>query len=68
MLRFIRPRLRKPLMAAAGGTAFAAAIVIGQGWAIAIVFEVLILATAIVSYVQGGRDTDRGALLGSPGR
>jgi hypothetical protein len=64
-MRFIRPRLRNPVMMVTGGTAFAIAIVIGQGWGNAIPFEAVILALAIASYVWGGRDTDRGALMGS---
>ncbi len=65
MLSFIRPRLRNPVMVVTGGTAFAIAIVIGQGWGNAIPFEAVILALAVASYVWGGRDTDRGALIGS---
>jgi hypothetical protein len=64
-MRFIRPRLRKPLVALAGGTAFAVAIGIGQGWGNAILLEAIFIALAFASYVLGGRDTDRGALIGS---
>jgi hypothetical protein len=64
-MRFIGPRLRNPLGVLAFGTVFAAAIVIGQGWENAIVFEAAFMVLAAVSYVWGGRDTDRGALIGS---
>lgn len=65
MMSFIRPRLRTPVRVATLGTVTAAAIVVGQGWGNAITFEVAMVAMAIGSYVWGGRDSDRGALIGS---
>jgi hypothetical protein len=65
VMRFIRPRLRAPAQMALIGLAATVAIAVGQGWGNAIPFAVLIVALAVVSYVLGGRDTDRGALIGS---
>jgi hypothetical protein len=65
MKRLIRPRLRAPAQVAVIGLAGAAAIVAGYGWGNAIPFAVLAVALAIGVYVWGGRDTDRGALIGS---
>jgi hypothetical protein len=65
MVRFIRPRLRSPVMVAIIGLAGTAAIVVGQGWGNAIPFDVLIAALAVATYVWGGGDTDHGALIGS---
>ena len=60
MLRFIRPRLRKPVGIALGGTLYAAAWVVhgGNGWQVAIVTEIGVIALAIGWYVRGGRDND----------
>jgi hypothetical protein len=59
-LRFIRPRLRKPVGIALGGTLYAAAWVVhgGNGWQVAIVTEIGVIALAIGWYVRGGRDND----------
>ncbi len=67
MLRFIRPRLRKPVGIALGGTLYAAAWVVhgGNGWQWAIVTEIGAIALAIGWYVRGGRDNDEDALAGS---
>ena len=68
MLRFIRPRLRKPVGIALGGTLYAAAWVVhgGNGWQVAIVTEIGVIALAIGWYVRGGRDNDdEDALAGS---
>lgn len=65
MMRFIRPRLRAPAQMALIGLAATVAVAVGQGWGNAIPFGALIVALAVVSYVWGGRDTDRGALIGS---
>ena len=67
MLRFIRPRLRKPVGIALGGTLYAAAWVVhgGNGWQVAIVTEIGVIAFAISWYVRGGRDNDEDALAGS---
>lgn len=65
MMRFIRPRLRVPAATAVLGTAFAVAYAIGRGWAPAIFIGVYTVALAIGYYVWGGRDSDRGALIGS---
>jgi hypothetical protein len=65
MMRFLRPRLRVPAAVAVLGTAATTAVVIGQGWAPAIYVEIAWIALAAGYYAWGGRDTDRGALMGS---
>jgi hypothetical protein len=67
MLTFIRPRLRKPVGIALGGTLYAAAWVVhgGNGWQWAIVTEIGVIALAIGWYARGGRDNDEDALAGS---
>jgi hypothetical protein len=67
MMRFIRPRLRKPVGIALAGTAYAAAWLVhgGNGWQWAIVAEVGVIALAIGWYVRAGRDSDEDALAGS---
>jgi hypothetical protein len=67
MMRFIRPRLRKPVGIALGGTLYAAAWLVhgGNGWQVAIVTEIGVIALAIGWYVRGGRDNDEDALAGS---
>ena len=68
MMTFIRPRLRKPVGIALGGTLWAAAWVVhgGNGWQWAIVAEIGAIALAIGWYVRGGRDNDdEDALAGS---
>jgi hypothetical protein len=67
MMRFIRPRLRKPVGIALAGTLWAAAWVVhgGNGWQWAIVAEIGAIALAIGWYVRGGRDNDEDALAGS---
>ena len=68
MMTLIRPRLRKPVGIALGGTLWAAAWVVhgGNGWQWAIVAEIGTIALAIGWYVRGGRDNDdEDALAGS---
>jgi hypothetical protein len=67
MMRFIRPRLRKPVGIALAGTAYAAAWLVhgGNGWLWAIVAELGVIAFVITTYVRGGRDSDEDALAGS---
>ena len=67
MMNFIRPRLRKPVGIALAGTLWAAARVVhgGNGWQVAIVAELGVIAFAISTYVRGGRDSDEDALAGS---
>lgn len=67
MMRFIRPRLRKPAGIALAGTVYAAAWLVhgGNGWLWAIVAELGAIAFAIATYVRGGRDSDEDALAGS---
>ena len=69
MMTFIRPRLRKPVGIALGGTLYAAAWVVhgGNGWLWAIVGEIGAITLAIGWYVRGGRDDDddENALAGS---
>ena len=67
MMRFIRPRLRKPAGIALFGTVYAAAWLVhgGNGWQWAITAEIGVMAFAIAAYVRGGRDSDEDALYGS---
>ena len=68
MLKFIRPRLRKPVGIALAGTLYAAAWVVhgGSGWLWAIVAGIGTIAFAIGWYVRGGRPgNDEDALAGS---
>jgi hypothetical protein len=66
MMRFIRPRLRKPVGIALFGTVYAAWLVHGgNGWVSAIVAVVGTAAFAITAYLRGGRDSDEDALYGS---
>ena len=68
MMRFIRPRLRKPVGIALFGTVYAAAWLVhggGNGGVSAIVAVVGTAAFAIAAYVRGGRDSDEDALYGS---
>jgi hypothetical protein len=67
MMRFIRPRLRVPVVTAVAGTVFAAAWVVRGGpvWWLSIMIEAGSLARAIALYIWSGDDTDGGALLGS---
>jgi hypothetical protein len=61
MMRFIRPRLRKPVGIALFGTVYAAAWLVhggGNGWVSAIVAVVGTAAFAIAASVRGGRDSD----------
>jgi hypothetical protein len=66
-MRFIRPRLRKPVGIALGGTLYAAAWVVhgGNAWQLSIVMEVTVLVSAVTMYVRAGEDNDEGALAGS---
>ncbi len=67
MTRFIRPRLRKPLLRGIAGMLLAGAWAIGGGRAqwLAIVIAVAALGNAAGWYVWAGADSDDGALLGS---
>ena len=67
MMRFIRPRLRKPVGIGLAGTVYAAAWLVhgGNGWLWAIVAELGVIAFAVSFYVRGGRDSDEDALAGS---
>jgi len=67
MMRFIAPRLRKPVGIALFGTIYAAAWLVhgGNGWLWAIVTEIGVIAFVIAAYVHGGRDSDEDALYGS---
>jgi hypothetical protein len=67
MMRFIRPRLRKPVGIALFGTVYAAAWLVhgGNGWQWAITTEIGVIAFAIAAYLRGGRDSDEDALYGS---
>jgi hypothetical protein len=66
-MRFITPRLRKPLLRAIAGLGIAGAWAIGGGaqrW-LAIVIAICFLGYAVGWYIWAGQDTDEGALLGS---
>ena len=67
MMRFIRPRLRKPVGIALFGTVYAAAWLVrgGNGWQWAITAEIGVIAFTIAAYLCGGRDSDENALYGS---
>jgi hypothetical protein len=67
MMKFIRPRLRKPLLRVIAGLALAGAWAIGGGHAqwLAIVIAIVVLGNAVAWYVGAGDDSDEGALLGS---
>jgi hypothetical protein len=65
MMRFIRPRLRAPVSVAVLGTVAAAALAVAQGWASAVIVEVVAIALAVGYYVWGGKDSDLGAVIGS---
>jgi hypothetical protein len=67
MMAFIPPRLRKPVVNALAGTAFASAWLIrgGPSWWFSIVFEVGVIVRVVALYLRGGEDSDEGALAGS---
>ena len=67
MLRFIRPRWRKPIGIGLAWTVWAVAWLIhgGHGWLWAIVAAIGAVVYLIRLYVWGGRDSDEGALIGS---
>jgi hypothetical protein len=67
MLRIIPPRLRRPLLYAVIGVVFAAAWLVrgGHTWWISILALVVTAARVAAVYIQGGKDTDEGALAGS---
>ena len=67
MMRFIRPRLRKPAGIALFGTVYAAGWLVhgGNGWQWAITTEIGVIAFAIAAYLRGGRDSDEDAPYGS---
>jgi hypothetical protein len=64
MIMTRHPRLRAPAVMAMGGTVIAAAVVIGQGWAVAVPVEVVTIAAAIGYYLLGGRGGDLAAIVG----
>jgi hypothetical protein len=67
MMKFIRPRLRKPLLRGIAGLGLAGAWAIGGGHArwLAIVIAIVAIGNAVGWYVSAGNDSDDGALLGS---
>jgi hypothetical protein len=67
MIRFISPRLRKPVAIALAGALFAAAWLVRGGplWWVSIMAVILVGVRAVSWYLMGGQDTDEGALAGS---
>ena len=66
MMRFIRPRLRKPLLRGIALLGIAGAWVIGSHtWEPAIVIAVVAVGQTVARYIWAGEDTDESALLGS---
>jgi hypothetical protein len=66
MMRFIRPRLRKPLLRGIALLGIAAAWAIGSpAWGLAIVIAVVAVGQTVAWYTWAGEDTDESALLGS---
>jgi hypothetical protein len=65
-MRFIRPRLRKPLLRGIALLGIAGAWVIGSHtWEPAIVIAVVAVGQTVYRYIWAGEDTDESALLGS---
>jgi hypothetical protein len=66
MMRFIRPRLRKPLLRGIALLGIACAWVIGsRTWEPAIVIAIGAVGQTVARYIWAGEDTDEAALLGS---
>jgi hypothetical protein len=69
MMRFIPPRMRKPLYRTLAGLLVAGAWAVGSHgagrWPLAIVIAIASLGQGVVRYAWAGEDTDEGALLGS---
>jgi hypothetical protein len=65
MNRTTRPRLRVPIVMAAGGTTIALATILGSGLSRAAGVEAFTVVAAIGYYYLGGRDSDGGALIGA---
>jgi hypothetical protein len=65
MMRFIRPRLRKPLLRGIALLGMAGAWVIGsRTWEPAIVIAVVAVGQTVYRYTWAGEDTDESALQG----
>ena len=66
MMRFISPRLRKPLLRGIALLGIAGAWVIGSHtWEPAIVIAIVAVGQTVYRYTWAGEDTDESALLGS---
>jgi hypothetical protein len=66
MMRFIRPRLRKPLLRGIALLGIACAWVIGsRTWEPAIVIAIVAVGQTVYRYTWAGEDTDESALQGS---
>ena len=66
MMRFIRPRLRKPLLRGIALLGIAGAWVIGSHtWAPAIVIAIAAVGQTVYRYIWAGEDTDESALQAS---
>jgi uncharacterized membrane protein len=65
-MKFIRPRLRKPLLRGIALLGIAAAWAIGSPtWGLAIVIAVVAVGQTVYWYTWAGEDTDESALLAS---
>ena len=60
-----QPRLRVPMVMAAGGTMIALATLLGRGPSRAALVEAFTIVATIGYHWLGGRDTDGGSLFGS---
>ena len=66
MMRFIRPRLRKPLLRGIALLGIAGAWAIGSPtWGLAIVIAIVAVGQTVAWYTWAGEDTDESALQGS---
>jgi hypothetical protein len=66
MMKFIRPRLRKPLLRGIALLGIAGAWAIGSPtWGLAIVIAIVAVGQTVAWYTWAGEDTDESALLAS---
>jgi len=69
MMKFIRPRLRKPLLRGIAGLGIAGAWAVGGGhaWWLAIVIAIVALGNAVAWYLWAGERQRRRGAAGLPG-